>query len=734
MPAFKILPTLFCVALVIPMPTSCHPRVGPCRTVQRMAFCGHLQLAAVPRNLPENVEELNINSNLIRKLPDGSLSNYPLLQTLNCGQNHIERVDIDVFKDSPLLENLNLAENNLSIDYEYTAQSMRFLSRLRTLDLSGNFITEDMASELLKNLTSLEYLSLSRNLLSRLDNSIFSALHQLKELNLERNMLYEIDGAFDHLKKLHRLNLAFNYLPCLVKFEMTQLVVLNASHNFIEWFISNPDMEEDFQLETLDLSDNKLYFFPFLPSHSRLRNLLLSQNQIRFYNLTNITTPNWTTTVDFYNLGNNVSNVTAQLWDEIQGDISSIEMLDMSSNLLVNLPSGFLQKMPNLHHLRLRTNCLESVNLSTGELPVTLYELDMSNNRVTELHADQGTDKELNNLTHLNLSLNNIQKLPSRIFSGLPSISMVDLSYNTLGLCQPGQESSLAYSDCVFWKNIVSLRQLHLAGCNLVELPPSSFEGTPLTVLELSNNENLRLRQDSLTSLSRTLQHLGLGNTNLQDLDLSPFQQLRSLDISKNSISQLPKSLLSLNLRRLDLRDNKLTTISSTQADSLGNKLLSVFVKGNAFNCCQLGWFWTFQKAGVQIEDQADVTCVDQTQRITHNVVHFSKHLCVDSDEESIWWCALYWGQYQETTVLNVASISTFCGYKNLVLSVSHSTFISQTVMNTQRHLAMARLRVGGRQSDVAHELDVSQSIFSRLASRHRTTGRVPDRPGSGAP
>uniref|UniRef100_A0AAY4D814 Uncharacterized protein n=1 Tax=Denticeps clupeoides TaxID=299321 RepID=A0AAY4D814_9TELE len=638
MPAFKILPTLFCVALVIPMPTSCHPRVGPCRTVQRMAFCGHLQLAAVPRNLPENVEELNINSNLIRKLPDGSLSNYPLLQTLNCGQNHIERVDIDVFKDSPLLENLNLAENNLSIDYEYTAQSMRFLSRLRTLDLSGNFITEDMASELLKNLTSLEYLSLSRNLLSRLDNSIFSALHQLKELNLERNMLYEIDGAFDHLKKLHRLNLAFNYLPCLVKFEMTQLVVLNASHNFIEWFISNPDMEEDFQLETLDLSDNKLYFFPFLPSHSRLRNLLLSQNQIRFYNLTNITTPNWTTTVDFYNLGNNVSNVTAQLWDEIQGDISSIEMLDMSSNLLVNLPSGFLQKMPNLHHLRLRTNCLESVNLSTGELPVTLYELDMSNNRVTELHADQGTDKELNNLTHLNLSLNNIQKLPSRIFSGLPSISMVDLSYNTLGLCQPGQESSLAYSDCVFWKNIVSLRQLHLAGCNLVELPPSSFEGTPLTVLELSNNENLRLRQDSLTSLSRTLQHLGLGNTNLQDLDLSPFQQLRSLDISKNSISQLPKSLLSLNLRRLDLRDNKLTTISSTQADSLGNKLLSVFVKGNAFNCCQLGWFWTFQKAGVQIEDQADVTCVDQTQRITHNVVHFSKHLCVDSDEESIWW------------------------------------------------------------------------------------------------
>lgn len=76
-----------------------------------------------------------------------------------------------------------------------------------------------------------------------------------------------------------------------------------------------------------------------------------------------------------------------------------------------------------------------------------------------------------------------------------------------------------------------------------------------------------------------------------------------------------------------------------------------------------------------------------------------------------------------------------------LVLSVSHSKFIIQTAMNTQRHLtneqrhlAIARLRVGGRQSDVARELGVSQSVISRLASRQRTTGRVRDRPRSGAP
>uniref|UniRef100_A0A3B4B8E1 Transposase Tc1-like domain-containing protein n=1 Tax=Periophthalmus magnuspinnatus TaxID=409849 RepID=A0A3B4B8E1_9GOBI len=37
-------------------------------------------------------------------------------------------------------------------------------------------------------------------------------------------------------------------------------------------------------------------------------------------------------------------------------------------------------------------------------------------------------------------------------------------------------------------------------------------------------------------------------------------------------------------------------------------------------------------------------------------------------------------------------------------------------------------------QSDVARELGVCQSVISRLASRHRTTGRVCERPRSGAP
>lgn len=605
-----------------------------------MALCDVRQLVAVPGDLPEDTEDLSLNNNNIKGLRNGWLSRYRQLRSLSCANNDLKMVESDVFRHSLQLESLNLAENDLRPGDGHTGQSLRFLSQLKVLDLSGNFISEDMASELLQNLTSLERLSLSRNLLFRLDDSIFSNLHQLKELNLERNHLYEIDGAFQNLNNLQRLNIAFNLIPCLIKFEMTQLVVLNASHNSIEWFITNQDLNDTFHLETLDLSDNKLLFFPFLPVRSHLRNLQLSQNKISFYHhLANMNKTNWTSSVVFYNLKGNVSNVSAELWDEnLHGDISSVELLDLSGNQITNFPRGFLQQMPHLHQLKLRTNCMETLNVSSGELPSTLYELDVSNNRVTELHTGQRAVSDLNNLTHLNLSLNDIQRLPPKLFSILPRLSTADVSYNKIGICDQDKDTNASNTDCVVWRKIPSLRQLHLAGCNIVDMPHSAFEGTPLIHLELSNNVGLHLRPDSLAGLSRSLQHLGLGNTGLRNFDFSPFHNLRSLNISKNSISQLPQSLLGLDLKLLDLSGNNLITIPSEQANRLAQTLESVFVNGNRFNCCHLNWYRTFEKL-VNIVDLAEVRCFDR-KHVTHSVVHFDSHLC-DNDEESIWWYIL---------------------------------------------------------------------------------------------
>ncbi|XP_077364685.1 transforming growth factor beta activator LRRC33 [Festucalex cinctus] len=632
---------LFCLLLsmwTILAPASSHLQHSQCKLTQRTAVCNNSNLTSVPVGLPGSTEELQLNHNLIKTLQDNSLP-YPSLTTLSLACNHVEMLHSNTFHHSKSLKSLNLASNNLYISYPETSNALKTLSRIKFLDLSENRLDEEMAAVLVQNLSSLEYLNLSGNLLRRLDETSFRDLHQVKELDLQRNLLFEIDNAFDVTPRLQRLNLAFNYLPCLTDFHMTQLVVLNASHNFIEWFISRQDVDVAFQIETLDLSDNKLLFFPFLPNISRLRNLYLSHNVVKFYEhlADNATFPNVTTTVKFYNVRKNTNNITAKLWDDsIHGDISSVEVLDLRANQLQYFPLGFVNKMSSLSRLRMCTNCLESLNLTSEQFSGSLSELDVSNNRLKEIVADDVTLRTLSNLTYVNLSLNDLDCLSLGLLFNLPSLRSVDLSYNNIGICF---REEVEPSASVAWNTTVSLRQLFLRGCRIERIPPLAFSGLSLTHLELSDNPGLR-GQQSIKSLSTTLHHLGLGNTHVGDLDFADFLNLKSLNISCNSLTHLPDSVSSLDLKQLDLRDNKLSTIPSAQANTLASKLHTVFLTGNPFNCCQTEWFRTFTTTKtIHVVGEADIECTDLFQ--THNIRRYQLFLCYEESGEHIFWYIL---------------------------------------------------------------------------------------------
>lgn len=613
--------------------------------IQRTALCSNGKLSSVPSGLPVNIEELQLNYNDIQTLQEDSILHYPLLKTLSLACNSLEKIESNTFQDSKFVESLNLANNNLHIGYQETSYALKKLPGLRALDLSENKLDDEMAATLLQNLSSLEYLNLSGNLLQRLDEISFKDLHQLKELDLQRNIMSELDGAFESNTKLQRLNLAFNNLPCLMDFHMTQLVVLNVSHNLIEWFISRQDVNDTFQLETLDLSDNRLLFFPFLPNQSHLRNLYLSHNTIKFYEhlADNTTFPNLTTTVEFYNTKKSTSNVTAQLWDDgLHGDISSVEILDLRGNQVEYFPQGFIQKMSSLSRLQMCTNCLQTLNLTSEQFSGSLYELDISNNRLIQIVADEGSLNALSNLTYVNLSLNNLEQLPSRLFSSLSSLRTVDLSYNNIDICisEVTEIRTDTTSACVDWKKVVSLRQLYLKGSNIKIIPLSAFTGLLLTHLELSDNPGLIIQQ-SIQGLSRTLQHLGLGNTHIQDFDFSHFKSLKYLNISGNSLPHLPSSLINIDLKVLDLRDNRLSTINSGQANVLALKLHHVFLTGNPFNCCQTEWFRTFEAVKtIDVVGKSDIECEDLIQT-THRMEHFQSFLCSEEGGESVFWYIL---------------------------------------------------------------------------------------------
>ncbi|KAJ8274430.1 hypothetical protein COCON_G00090550 [Conger conger] len=421
MPLQRLIPCLACLALSliwdVLLPAAKH---GHCQLAQQAALCIGLQLSSVPADLPENIKDLQLDHNAISVLRNTSLSRYHHLEVLSCASCHLETIESYAFHNALNIENLNLAKNYIHTRYQQTSQALWHLARLKVLDLSENGLTENMVAFLLCNMSSLERLSLSGNIMLRLDQTIFHDLRRLEELNLERNALYEIEvEAFNSLQGLKRLSLAFNNLQCLMNFRLTQLLVLNASYNNLEWFISDQDIKEPFQLQTLDLRDNRLFFFPFLPTISHVHTLLLSDNKIGFYqHLANVGSLNWTTHVQFFNLNGNMSNITVELWDEtLHGDITSVELLDLTGNHVANIPHGFLGKMPKLLRLKLGRNCLESLDLK--ELSASLYELDLSSNRLTTLSANQTTLNALASLAHLNLSRNGLQSLPPRLFEFL---------------------------------------------------------------------------------------------------------------------------------------------------------------------------------------------------------------------------------------------------------------------------------------------------------------------------
>ncbi|NWI92112.1 NRROS regulator, partial [Pitta sordida] len=596
--------------------TSWVPSPGGCKLVQSTMDCTGRWLSSIPGNLHGDAEELLLDDNTIQALGNASLLPYPQLCRLSLTRNRLEVIEPRAFLSSQGLQELSLADNLLFTNYSLSAAALSALQTLRMLDLSGNRLTEDMVSLLVWNLSSLESLSVARNMIMRLDTSTFMNLTQLLELNLEKNYIFEIDRAFEGLQRLQRLNIAYNYLPCLVGFGLTQLRVLNVSNNVVEWFLS---LESDdlFELEVLDLSHNRLLFFPVLPRQSKLRSLLLQDNKMSFYQRLPNGTSLANVTVQFLIIDGNSTNITTvRLWDELcHSNLSSLRLLDMSQNQVWGLPDGFLAQMPSLTHLKLNQNCLEVFHLLEEDSLAMLTELDLSQNQLAELRAEVGVRDILPNLQLFNLSTNRLRTLPPGVFTHTRKITTVDLSHNQVGLCpQPDTAGEAESPPCVDLRGVETLTHLSLVGCGLRGLGGRPFQGTSLRHLDLSNNRQV-LSGDAgwLQDLALTLQVLSLRNTSLSSaaVDFSALSSLVRLDLSGNSLTVLPVSLGGLRLHSLDLRHNCLPALPPDVVQTpLGRNLRELYLSQNPYNCCTLGWWDTLQRLeGLQVPDRSQVRC-----------------------------------------------------------------------------------------------------------------------------
>nr|XP_020641976.1 negative regulator of reactive oxygen species [Pogona vitticeps] len=583
-----------------------------CKLEEKTVHCNGKRLISIPQDLPAGTEKLFLDGNLMQTLKNATLEQYQVLQSLSLCKNGLETIEPGAFLGSTTLTVLLVADNDLSTNYSVTATALWTLLVLQKLDLSGNQLTEAMMSTLIEHLSSLESLSMARNAIMRLDDSHFKNLPKLQHLDLQQNYIFEIEtGAFEGVSGLQTLNLAYNYIPCIVEFDLTQLQILNVSHNHIEWFLA---VENDavFELETLDLSHNQLLFFPLLPRVNKLQTLLLTHNKMNFYgNFSNHSE----SSVQLLFLDGNVTNITThELWEEMShSNLSFLTFLDMSWNQLWYLPDSFFEGMVSLAHLNMSHNCLTTLCIHEKELLKTLVDLDLSYNQLLDIQVNFGPEVSLLSLQRFNLNNNRLHGLPAKIFTHTKNIATINLSKNPIEICTPHGAGS---SSCVDISNVASIRNLFLAGCDLHELGNDIFQGTSLAYLDLSNNPRALLNGlGPLEDVAQSLQVLSVRDTGLSaartEMDFSAFQMLVELDLSENSLTSFPESLIDLKLHTLDLRRNHLHSLPQhAMQKQLGKSLHTIYLSQNPYDCCKLRWWDTLCNLGtVHIADMSKVTC-----------------------------------------------------------------------------------------------------------------------------
>ncbi|OCT81122.1 transforming growth factor beta activator LRRC33 [Xenopus laevis] len=575
-----------------------------CKLFHRLADCSHLQLLSVPQNLPTDIQELLLDFNQIKILHKNSFLRYHDLTSLSVQSNRMEFVEPGAFNGIRRLEVLSLQNNTINRKYELTSAALRFTPSLKKLDLSRNALTMDMVPVLLQDMTSLENLLLDNNIIMRLEQTAFEGLVHLKELSLRWNYIYEIEGGtFEGLVKLKKLDLAYNLLPCIGDYRLTQIQMLNLSFNNLEWFESR-ETDAEFHLEMLDISNNQLLFFPLLPRQHRLHTLLLSNNKMRFYS--DIFGTN--SSADFLIIENNITSVTTVgLWsDDIHSNLSTLHYLDMSHNQFAYFPLGFFSNLSSLSYLKLNWNCLQKFGVSPSDISSLLDELDLSNNELVELQADNISPGILS-LCYFNLSSNDLHTLPRNIFTSMTRIHTIDLSNNPLHLCSQS-ELTMGEGECVDIRNVSSLRRLYLSGCGMELNLHRVFYGNTLTHLDLSYNSIKGFI--FLDDTARTLQSLFLRSClefNIT-VDFSVFMSLTVLDISGNSLTTFPASLTGLALHYLDLRNNNLIYLPLYNTQRLLGNLKTVYISNNPFDCCELGWM-NVLISSISIPDLQKVMC-----------------------------------------------------------------------------------------------------------------------------
>ncbi|XP_061926636.1 toll-like receptor 8 [Entelurus aequoreus] len=613
-----------------------------------------------------------------------AFNNLTDLKTLHLGGNSMTYMNPQWFSNLKKLKELFVAFNFLHATISGEAKFLSRLPKLEKIDLSFNFDLKSYPSKL----------NLSKD---------FASLEALRTLHLEGLVFQEIGAdtlrPLYELKNLSTLNLGTNFvlqLDCAILSKLSHLRLIYLAENrlypnSVKTLVYSSDgynERQDFTVSTLAIRH---------PQEFEITHGLVKQECFDSGPVLSLAS-------------NNLFFISPQ---QFIGYIN-ITCLNLSNNGFSAALNGTeFSSIPTLTYLDLSFNKIDLVyDYAFSELK-NLQVLDISHNshyfQAFGITHNLHFIKNLPVLRVLNMSHNSISTLTTK---HMHSKSLTELQFRQNNLGTLWKEGENSYFK--LFTNLTNLTILDISENNINKLPNQVYQFLPrnLTILRISNNFLKHFQWDRLSYFPK-LQTLDLSHNSISDvigIDSNATNNLTSLDLSNNDIFHLDDGFLrgAKSLRTLSLSHNKLNLINQSTFQYRPEILL---LEGNPFQCTcdMLDFILWIENSGVHIPGLITVvTCEGPQKQKDHPLILFDINQCVNDNlafllytvtfsfiivfmvvvtvAHLFYWDASYVLHYLKAKMIGYHSLNSCCGiYEVFVIYDTKDPHVSEWVMKNLR-------------------------------------------------
>ncbi|KAG0209632.1 Ras suppressor protein 1 [Mortierella sp. GBA30] len=463
----------------------------------------------------------------------------------------------------------------------------------------------------------------------------------LVAVDLRSNELTSLPEEFGKLERLVNLNLSSNKFTELppVLFTLTTLLDLQLGNNQLSGSL-DPAIGNLCKLESLDVSGNKLTDLPQeLSQLKAIRKLLLSKNQLERLDVGILAQMPKITELEISDnrLGCLFSGLSQRPMDEEEGQrglelptlvrldarnagiqritdaegkdsdkprigLTAVKELLLSHNSLDNL-ENLLFVTPQLYHLDLRTNKFSELPLGVLDLSSLRY-LDMANNRMEHMPAELGSMVDLATFVWEGNPIRNVPRSVTNT-EALMKLLRQRQANDFPTSADTARVESLAVSSPNTGSPAASVSRPDTPSTHPSRSPSGSARSATGTTAATSTvpvstspkrpSKNLNLVKKALKEISKDEILEGCSDPQVALLDFNALtafpvvlqetvgMTLTQISIHHNKISEFPFFLSFPSLISLDLSDNMIATLSTTESSSSSGSAVAEEIGLNNF-------------------------------------------------------------------------------------------------------------------------------------------------------